>query len=115
MLKHEYPTNQFLSTGIKVIDIRTRGEWQQTGILKNSIPITFFDEFGRYDTKKFISEVESHISKDEKFAIICRTGHRTIDVGEFLASKGFNVINLIGGIYKVMDMNSFEIVEFKNF
>jgi rhodanese-related sulfurtransferase len=111
MLKHEYLNRDFLSKNMKIIDIRTRGEWEQTGIVKDSILITFFDEFGRYNTKEFLSQVDKHISQDEEFAIICRTGSRTVDVGNFLASKGYKVTNLMGGIYYVFEHKTCEITQ----
>lgn len=83
---------------ITIIDIRTKPEWKETGIVKNSIPITFFDAFGRYDAQKFLSELDKHVKKDKVFAIICRTGNRTTSVGKFLSEQGYKVINLDGGV-----------------
>ncbi len=97
-VKNLYPTGEILSSDIKIIDIRTKGEWKETGIVKNSIPITFFDEKGGYDINQFLKEVNKHIKPDEKFALICRTGSRTKVVSSYLDSIGFDVINLTGGI-----------------
>lgn len=83
---------------MKIVDIRTEPEWQETGVVKDSILITFFDTIGRYDENKFINELNKHVSKDEEFAIICRTGNRTTSVGKFLSDFGYKVINLDGGV-----------------
>ncbi len=97
-MKNEYVTPELVKSGIKIIDIRTKGEWKQTGIVKNSIPITFFDERGNYDVEKFLGELNKHVKKDEKFALICRTGNRTSMLADFLGKQGYNVINLQGGV-----------------
>lgn len=92
---------ELVKSGIKIIDIRTEGEWKQTGIVKDSIPITFFDERGNYDAQNFLNALSTHIQKDEEFALICRTGNRTTAVSDFLGKNGFNVINLKGGVKRL--------------
>jgi rhodanese-related sulfurtransferase len=84
---------------IKIIDIRTPGEWQKTGLVKGSIPIMFFDERGNYDLDAFLGELNQHIKAGEYFAIICDTGSRTKVVGVPLGQEmGYNVIDIKGGI-----------------
>lgn len=97
-VKHTYPTKEFLASGVKVIDIRTKPEWKETGVVKDSIPITFFDERGGYDINKFLKELNKNVKFGEKFALICRTGSRTRTVSSYLGSIGYDVINLVGGV-----------------
>ena len=102
-LKNELATKDFLKKDIKVIDIRTPAEWKETGIVKDSYTIMFFDEKGAYDVEKFLKELNKIIKKDEQFALICRTGSRTQIISDFLANKiGYRVINLQGGLMKLM-------------
>ena len=75
---------------------------KETGIVENSIPITFFDEQGRYDAPAFVAELNKHVKKDREFALICRTGNRTVAVSEFLSKQGYKVVNLKGGIKRLM-------------
>jgi rhodanese-related sulfurtransferase len=97
------PVNpEFVTSGITIIDIRTKPEWQETGILKDSIPITFFDAHGKYDAQKFLDMLSGYVKKDEEFAIICRTGNRTTIVSKFLDQMDYRVINLEGGIKALM-------------
>jgi len=89
--------------GIKIIDIRTPSEWMQTGIVEGSHTIMFFDEQGGYDADTFLSTLNKVVTKDEKFALICRTGSRTTMISQFLSEKlGYNVVNLKGGILSLM-------------
>lgn len=83
---------------IKIFDIRTEGEWRESGVIENSIPLTFFREDGGYNIDNFLSTLNSHIKKEEQFAIVCRTGSRTKVLSRFLDKLGYNVINLQGGI-----------------
>ncbi len=96
---HEYPSEQLLHSKIKIIDIRTPAEWHDTGILPGAIPITFFDERGRYNVPAFMQELLKHVKPDETFALICHTGSRTKILAEFLSqSYHMHVINLRGGM-----------------
>lgn len=91
------------SLNIKIIDIRTPFEWNQTGIVEGSHTLTFFDSMGRYDIKKFTEELDKIVNKDEKFAVICRTGSRTSQVASLLNQHyGYNAVNLKGGIMKLI-------------
>jgi len=88
-----------VNSGIKIIDIRTKPEWLQTGIIKGSKTITFFDELGGYNVPKFLKELNAYVKKGEKFAIVCRTGHRSRIVAKFLSENGYpKVIDLLGGV-----------------
>jgi rhodanese-related sulfurtransferase len=91
-------TKEFLNKKIPMFDIRTQGEWAQTGIIKGSIPLTFFDERGNYDVNAFLAQVHKHVKKDQPFALICQTGSRSRTVASFLAKNGYEVINIQGGI-----------------
>lgn len=97
-LEHIEISPSFLKKDITIIDIRTKGEWLETGMLKDSIPITFFDEQGQYDVSDFIKKLSKYVKKGETFALVCATGARTNMLGNFLGQNGFNVINLTGGV-----------------
>lgn len=96
-------TIEFINSNqMKIIDIRTEGEWIQMGVIKNSILITFFDERGGVDTERFLEDLNRVVEKDEEFAIICNTGSRTKLVSNFLGKKlDYKVVNLTGGIMKL--------------
>jgi len=71
-----------------VIDIRTPPEWQKTGMIPNSQPLTFFDKKGKYDTKKWLAEVKKlRTSPDQAIILVCQSGNRSGKVGHLLAEK----------------------------
>ena len=88
-----------LENGIKLIDIRRPEEWQQTGIVEDSIKSTAFDAEGRF-LKSFTEMLEKTIQPEEEFALICRTGNRTAALSNWLATQGGyrNVLNVQDGI-----------------
>ena len=89
----------FLDKNIPIVDIRTPAEWKETGIIKGSATITFFDERGAYNAKEFIAKLNKVVDTQKEFAIICRTGSRTSMVSQFLSNDlKYHVINLQGGI-----------------
>jgi rhodanese-related sulfurtransferase len=90
---------KLIDSNIKIIDIRTPGEWRSTGLVKGSIPIMFFDERGSYNLDSFLEELNKNIKSGERFALICHTGSRSKILGTYLGKKmGYNVIDLSGGI-----------------
>ncbi len=97
-LRHVDATEAVVKSGMTIIDIRTLPEWKETGIVKDAIPLTFFNEQGRYDTEAFMKELDKHVSKEKEFALICRTGNRTSAVSDLLSKQGYKVVNLKGGI-----------------
>ena len=102
-VQHIAATPEFFTKGITVIDIRTPGEWRQTGIVKGAKTIMFFDDRGGYNVDKFLVELNKVVKKDEPFALICRTGSRTAMISDFLDKElGYKVINLTGGMVKLM-------------
>jgi len=102
-LQHVWATPDFADKNVKIIDIRTPSEWKETGIVKGSYTIMFFDEKGNFNVENFLKQLDMIVKKDEQFALICRVGSRTGMVSEFLSEKlGYKVINLKGGIMKMI-------------
>ncbi len=101
-LQNVWVTTDFLKKDIKIIDIRTPGEWKETGIVDGAYTIMFFDEKGKFNIPEFLKELDKIVKKDEQFALICRTGSRTAEISKFLSSElGYKVINLGGGMMKL--------------
>ena len=90
---------QLLDQGVTLVDIRLKEEWQQTGVIKGSKTITFFDQTGRINPN-FISEFTKTVTPDQPVALICRTGNRTQAASQAIAQQlGYkNVKNVTHGI-----------------
>ena len=101
-----YPTQEFFKKKTPIVDVRTPSEWKQTGIIKGSIPILFFNEQKKYDVKRFVSELNKRVDTSKPFAILCRTGRRTALIADFLSKEfGYTVIDLLGGIQEAKRHN----------
>jgi len=104
-------TNQYLEQKLidnktPIVDIRTPGEWIETGLVKGAIPIMFFNEKGQFNIQGFLDELNKKVDTTKPFALICRTGSRTRMVAEFLSTKlNYKVINLQGGILYAKSKN----------
>jgi len=102
-LHQVWATPEFAETNMKIIDIRTPAEWHETGIVKGSYTIMFFDEKGNFNVETFLKQLDMVVKKDEPFALICRVGSRTGIVSEFLSERlGYKVTNIKGGIMKMI-------------
>jgi len=102
-LQQVWATPAFANENVKIIDIRTPAEWRETGIVKGSYTIMFFDEKGNFNIEAFLEQLDRVVERDEKFALLCRVGSRTAIVSEFLSERlGYRVINLQGGIMKMI-------------
>ena len=87
--------------GVTLIDIRLPEEWQQTGVVKDSQLLTFFNANGTVNPK-FVSQATAMVPEGGEVALICRTGNRTRAAADMLIKAGvyprvFNVTNGITG------------------
>ncbi len=92
---------KLMQKNVPIIDIRTPGEWRETGVIKGSHKLMFFNDRGGYDIDKWMSEFNKIVKdKDQPFVLVCRTASRTKMVGRFLSGQmGYkNVLELKGGI-----------------
>ena len=84
-----------------IVDIRTTGEWKETGVIPNSKKIMFFNDNGKYDARAWLNELSKYVKdKNQPIVLVCRSGSRTNMVGTFLSKQmGYtNVYDLKGGI-----------------
>ena len=76
-----------MKQGVPLIDIRTNSEWQNTGIIKNSKLLTFFDRDGKSDVKSWMNKLREMAKKDQPLIIICRSGKRSGIVSDMLVNE----------------------------
>ena len=89
---------------IPIVDVRRSSEWDQTGVVPNSILLTFFDKKGNYNFDEWYKQLSLKINEGEPIILICRTGRRTKIIAEMMDKKFDNVIyNAKGGITSWID------------
>ena len=76
---------------IPIVDVRRSSEWDQTGVIPNSILLTFFDEEGNYNFDEWFDKLQLEISVTDPIILICRSGKRSKVVANMIDEK-FNTI-----------------------
>ena len=76
-----------LESNVPLIDIRTEGEWYETGVIKSSHLLTFFDKSGNFNYKKWIIEVGEIANENGPIIIICRSGRRSRIVSNMIIKE----------------------------
>ena len=76
--------------GVVVLDVRTRGEFNE-GHIANAINIDV-------EADTFLNEI-SQLDKTKAYAVYCRSGRRSADAVGKMSNEGFmNLVNLKAGI-----------------
>ena len=90
---------------IPIIDVRRSSEWDQTGVVPESILLTFFDKEGKYNYDEWYEKLRLEIDEGKPIILICRTGRRTAIIAKMMEIKKFdNVIyNAKNGITSWID------------
>ena len=87
------------NNNVPIIDVRTSSEWGQTGVIPNSILLTFFDQYGNYNFDEWYTKLLSEINTDEQIILICRSGKRSKAIAEMMNSKlDIRIYNAKNGI-----------------
>ena len=74
---------------VQLVDVRTPGEYTQ-GHLENAVNINLFDS--NFDSKT------NTLDKSKPVYVYCHSGARSMKAAKSLKNRGFNVVNLNGGI-----------------
>ena len=97
---------KLIKQDVSIVDIRTSNEWNETGIISNSLLITFFDEKGNYNLKEWRQKLQENSSYNKDIIIICRSGRRTKIAAEIISKNlGLKVYNVTKGIKSWMQSN----------
>ena len=77
------------NVNIPIVDVRRSSEWDQTGVIPNSILLTFFDEEGNYNFDEWYEKLQLEINVTDPIILICRSGYRSKIVANMM-DKEFN-------------------------
>ena len=76
-----------IAEGAVIIDIRREDEWRNTGIIENSHTATFFDQYGAFNTDKWMEQVSPLLNNEQPVVLICHGGVRSNWVAKWLDSN----------------------------
>lgn len=66
-----------IADGLPVVDVRTPGEWQQTGVVAGSQLVMLVDEAGRSDPELWKRQMSKVVDPTKPVVLICRSGNRS--------------------------------------
>ena len=103
---------KLIKFGVPLVDIRTEGEWYETGVIDQSNLLTFFDKYGNSKVEEWITKFEKIAGRKDPVIIICRSGRRSRVVANYLVQKEnyLTVYHATNGIKSWIESNN-KIVE----
>ena len=78
-------------SNVPIVDVRRSSEWDQTGVIPNSILLTFFDEEGNYNFDEWYEKLQLEINVTDPIILICRSGKRSKIIANMM-DKEFDII-----------------------
>ena len=76
-----------LAQGTPLIDLRTVGEWRQTGVIEGSQLIMLFDERGGADPAAWLRNADAVADPSRPVILICRSGNRSGKAARLMQEK----------------------------
>ena len=92
------------NSNIPIVDVRRSSEWEQTGVIPNSILFTFFDKEGDYNYHQWYEKLRLEIDESKPIILICRSGKRSKIIAQMMNENFDHVIyNAKRGIISWID------------
>ena len=83
--------------GTLVVDIRTPGEWADTGVIAGALLVTYDD------AESFLRQIAPHLAPGQTLALVCRSGNRTSRAARQIAPLIDNpVVDVAGGMNRIL-------------
>ncbi len=82
----------------KLIDVRTRAEWDWVGRVPGAVEIEVMSYPGNRPNQAFLEELEKKVPKEAVAMFLCRSGGRSHNAAGFAAQAGYeNSYNVLEG------------------
>lgn len=90
----------------RLVDVRTRAEWDWVGRVPNAVEVEFLSYPGNVPNDTFIEELEQKVAKDALVLFLCRSGGRSHNAAGHAAEAGFAyAFNVLEGFEGDRDAN----------
>ena len=77
------------ASGAKLVDVRTRAEWDYVGRIPGAVEIELLGYPGNRPNPAFVSELESKVDKATPVLFICRSGGRSHNAAMLALQAGY--------------------------
>lgn len=76
--------------GAKLVDVRTRAEWDYVGRIPGAVEIELLSYPGNRPNPSFVAELEQQVDKEALVMFICRSGGRSHNAAMIAMQAGYN-------------------------
>jgi rhodanese-related sulfurtransferase len=83
--------------GAKLVDVRTRAEWDYVGRIPGAVEVEIVTYPGGRPNPGFMAELESKVEKSAPVLFICRSGGRSHNAAMLAAQAGYTAYNVLEG------------------
>ena len=91
---------------VKLVDVRTRAEWEWVGRIPGAIEVEFLTYPGSRPNPEFVRQLEEKVDKDAKVLFICRSGGRSHNAAMLATQAGYaEAFNVLEGFEGDKDAN----------
>ena len=95
-----------LAPGAKLVDVRTRAEWDWVGRIPGAIEIEWTGYSGGQPNANFLAQLKRQVDPESLVLFICRSGVRSHNAASLANDAGFTeCYNVLEGFEGVLDAN----------
>ena len=95
-----------LAPGAKIVDVRTRAEWDWVGRVPEAVEIEWNQYPGGVRNPNFVAELKRQVDPEGLVMFLCRSGVRSIGAAAAAAEAGYaNCYNVLEGFEGDKDAN----------
>lgn len=95
-----------LAPGAKIVDVRTRAEWDWVGRVPGAIEIEWNQYPGSVRNPNFVNELKRQVDPEAVVMFLCRSGVRSIGAASAATEAGYNnCYNILEGFEGDKDAN----------
>lgn len=95
-----------LAPGARLVDVRTRAEWDWVGRVPGAVEIEWNQYPGGVRNPNFVAELKRQVDREALVLFLCRSGVRSIGAANAAAEVGYNnSYNILEGFEGDKDAN----------
>jgi len=95
-----------LAPGARLVDVRTRAEWDWVGRIPESVEIEWMSYPGNTPNPNFLAELKQQVDPESLVMFICRSGARSNNAARVAADNGYTEsYNVLEGFEGDKDAN----------
>ena len=86
-----------LAPGAKLVDVRTRAEWDWVGRIPGTEEIEWMSYPGNHPNSHFLTQLKHQVDAEALVMFICRSGVRSHQAASLANEAGYNAYNVLEG------------------